>query len=190
MRSEKEETDEVDVFFILGEDIENTLTALRQDLSKISIGRAQVDVFDLIKADYYGAMTALPHMSIISVLSSNKVTIEPYDKSSLKIIEKALRNSGLDINPQITGNVINVFFPQMTLERRDKLIKLAKQHGEKAKISLRNHRRNAIDSIEKLKLGQDITNSNIKQIEAIVKEAVSSIEDAVDSRNKKLQEMK
>jgi len=188
---EPEEVDEVEfVFLELEESLGNTLNALRQDLSKIGTGRAQADIFDLIKVEYYGAMTALPHMSVISVRDSNKVSIEPHDKSSLKTIEKALCNSGLDINPQINGNLINVFFPQMTLERRDKLIKLAKQFGEKAKVSLRNHRRNAIDGIEGLKLGEDIASANLKKIEGSVKEAVGSIEGLVDSRNKKLQEMR
>lgn len=187
----KEKEYDIDLVFLdLEESIENTLSALRQDLSKISVGRSQTDIFDLIKVDYYGAVTPLPHMSIISVLDHNKVSIEPYDKSSLKIVEKALRESGLDIQSQINGNVINIFFPQMTLERRDKLIKLAKQFGEKAKISLRGHRRGAIDSMEGKKLGQDIVANNIRNIETTVKKAVSSIEELVDSRSKKLQEMR
>jgi ribosome recycling factor len=178
------------VFMDMEDSISNTLNALKQDLGKINIGRAQSDIFDLIKVDYYGAMTALPHMSVISVLDHNKVSIEPYDKSLLKIVEKAIRESNLDVNPQINGNMVNVFFPQMTLERRDKLIKLAKQYGEKAKISIRNHRHTALDNIAELKLGKDIENTHNKEIEGAIKEAVDNIEELVDSKHKKLQELK
>lgn len=144
----------------------------------------------LIKVDYYGTATALPHMSVISIVDYNKVSIQPYEKFSLKNIEKSLRESGLDLNPQIQGDVINVYFPQMTLEKRDKLIKLVKQYGEKAKVSIRNHRHTAIDGIKSLNLGQDIANSNIKEIELTVKKAVEDTEELVLIKNKKLFEMK
>lgn len=188
---EEEESDDLELIFLELEDsVSNTLTALKQDLSKINVGRAQSDIFDLIKVDYYGTMTALPHMSVISVLDYNKVSIEPYEKSSLKNVEKALRDSGLDINPQIQGNVVNVYFPQMTLERRDKLIKLAKQYGERAKVAIRNHRRSAIEDIEFLKIGKDIVSANLKKVELFIKNAVEEIENLVAIKNKKLFDMK
>jgi ribosome recycling factor len=170
--------------------IENTLTALKQDLSKINIGRAQSDIFDLIKIDYYGAQTALQHISVISVIDYNKITIEPYEKPYLKVIEKAIRESGLDINPQINGSLINIYFPQMTLERRDKLIKLAKEYGEKAKVAIRNHRRNAIKSVESLKLGKDLMDLEIKRAELLITKTVSSIEELVGTKNKNLRDLK
>jgi len=178
------------ILLSLEEDIGNTLFALKQDLSKINVGRAQSDIFDLIKVDYYGVMTALPHMSVISVLDYNKVSIEPYEKSSLKIIEKAICEAGLELNPQINGNIINIYFPQMTLDKRDKLIKLAKQYGEKAKVSLRNHRRNALDNVKAVKLGEDIITANSRKVEDIVKNAVNSIEELVNLKNKKLMELR
>jgi ribosome recycling factor len=187
----KNDKDDVDLFFLqLQENIQNTLNALKQDLSKINIGRAQSDIFDLVMVDYYGSKTLLPHMSVISVLDFNKVCIEPYEKSALKAIEKAIRESGLDVNPQIQGNVINIYFPQMTLERRDKLIKLCKAHGEKAKVAIRNHRHVGIDGIKGFNLGTDITNIEIRNIEIFIKKIVNEIEDLVDAKNKKLFNMR
>lgn len=169
--------------------IENTLDSLKGDLSKINVGRAQSDIFDLIKIDYYGSMTALNHISIISAVDYNKVIIEPYEKDFLRPIEKVLRNSSLNINPQIDGNVIRVCFPQFTLERRDELIKLVKAHGEKAKVALREHRRAALKDIGTLLSKNDIT-SETKKAEAFVTKGVNFIESIVEAKNKNLTNMR
>lgn len=183
--------DDIDLIFLdLEELLDNTLSALRQDLSKINIGRAQSDIFDLFKVEYHGAMVPLPHMAVISVLGQNKVVIEPYEKAYVKNVEKVIRNSELDLNPQVQGNVINVFFPQMTLEKRDKLIKLSKQYGEKSKVAIRNHRRTALDMLAHLALGRDVANLNIKEIERQIKKAVELTEELVALKNKNLQELK
>jgi ribosome recycling factor len=186
-----EDNEDVEIIFLeMEENVGNTLFSLQQDLSKINLGRAQSDIFDLIKVEYYGNMTLLPHMSVVSVIDYNKVSIEPYEKSSIKNIEKALNGSNLDFSTQIHGNLINVYFPLVTIERRDKLIKLVRQYGEKSKVAIRNVRRTAIDGVEELGLGKDITSDAIKKIEAFIKKAVSSIEDLTESKSKKLHDMR
>lgn len=168
----------------LNESIEDTLLALKNDLSKINLGRAQSDVFDLIKANYYGSMTSLVHMSIITVIDHNRVSIQPYDKQSIKEIEKAIRNSNLNLNPQISNGIINVCFPALTLARRDEMIKLVKAYAEKSKISIRDHRRIAIKTEESLEISKDEINAVIKKIETIVINSIKKIDEYVDSKTK------
>ena len=175
-----------EIFDILNDSLNNSLIALEHDLSKINLGRAQSDIFDLLKVNYYGSPTPLNHIAIISVISYNQVNIQPYDKSSLKEIEKTIRNSNLNLNPQINGDIIYVNFPQLTLERRDQMIKLVKSYGEKAKVSVRDHRREALREAAAAKISQNELVIVNKQIEATVKDVVSEIEDMTHDKVQEL----
>lgn len=178
------------IFKQLNTNITNTLEALQQDLSKISLGQAKSDIFELLKIDCYGSLTPLPHIALISLINSSKLTIEPYDKSMVNAIEKAIKETNLDFNIQSSKTNISVFFPQLTLERRDKFIKLAKQYGEDAKISLRNHRRTILDEIKNIKVGDTEKELMNKKAETIIKNSVGDIEELTKNKVKKLQELK
>lgn len=166
-------------------DIETTLNIFLQELSKIHTGNIKTSIFDLIKINYYGAVVSLSHVSTIYIVN-NKITIEPYEKSYIKVIEKALIESKLEFNPQINGSTINIYIPPMTLERRNKLSKFIKSLGEKSKISIRNLRRSSIKKIESFKLGEDLLSFKIKEIENLIEKSIIKIEQTIDLKNKEI----
>lgn len=177
-----------DIIIQLENNIKSTLELLRENLSKINVGRAQSDIFDLVKVNCYGTVMPLSHVAIINIIDISKVSIQPYDKSLLKNIDKQIRESDLNVTSNVTGDYINVFFPIMTLERRDNLIKMVNQYGEKAKIILREHRRNSLSSVDGLPSENDRISIS-KKAELIVTKAVDSIESLVDIKNKKLKQL-
>lgn len=173
----------------LENNIDNSLSALSTDLSKIALNQ-QSDIFDLIKIDCYGSMMALPHIAMVTTLDHTRATIQPYDKNLIKTIDKALRDSRLDLSTQIGRDNILVQFPRLTLERRDKLLVYVKEIAEKAKVSIRNHRRDAIRDLEKLKLSEDEERTNLKKIEGTIQKALEKVTEAAGNRTRKLEDLK
>lgn len=170
--------------------MEKCLTALERDFSAIRAGRANPAVLDKITVDYYGVPTAINQMAAVSVPEARLLVIQPWDTSTLKDIEKAINTSDIGINPQNDGKVIRLTFPQLTEEHRKTLQKDISRRGEEAKVAIRNVRRDAMDDIKKLKKDneitedqqkdgekklQDITDSFVKQAEAITKKKEEEI---------------
>lgn len=172
----------------LESNIDSTLEFLRESLSKINIGRAQTDIFDLVKVNCYDTIMPLSHVAIINVVDASKIVIQPHDKSLIKIIDKQIRDCNLNVSCSISGNVINVFFPLMTLDRRDSLMKMVNQYGEKAKVILREHRRNALSEANDIPSENDRTSLN-KKIELLVSQTVDNIEKLTDDKNRKLKQL-
>jgi ribosome recycling factor len=172
----------------LESNIESVLEFLRLSLSKINTGKVQSNIFDLVKIECYGTTMSLSHIAIINVVGVNKVSIQPHDKSLTKIIDTQIRNSDLNVTSHINGDFINVFFPLMTAEHRDSLVKMVSQYGEKAKIMLREYRRTALSAANEL-IGEDDRISINKKTELLVSKAVSSIENLVDNKNKNLKQL-
>ena len=172
------------VFAKTKEKMEKCLDSLERDFSSIRAGRANPAVLDKVMVDYYGAPTPVNQMAAISVPEARLLVIQPWDASTLRDIEKAINMSDIGINPQNDGKVIRLAFPQLTEEHRKNLQKDIAKRGEEAKVAIRNVRRDAMDSIKKLKKNneiteddqkdgekrlQDITDDFIKQSEAITK---------------------
>jgi ribosome recycling factor len=160
--------------------MERSIEALRKDLSRIRTGRASLALLDGISVDYYGTATALNQMATLAVPESRLITIQPWDKTQIGPIEKAIQRSDLGLTPTNDGTLIRLSIPPLTADRRKDLVKQVKKVGEESKIALRNVRREGNDmlkSLEKDKLvseddwrrGQDqvqkITDRYIAQID-------------------------
>ena len=132
------------------EKMEKAVVVAKEDFAAIRTGRAHPAMFNKIVADYYGAPTPINQLASFSVPEPRMAVVTPFDKSALRNIEQAIRDSDLGVNPSNDGNIIRVVFPELTEERRREYIKVAKGKGEDAKVSIRSVRRKAKDAIDKL----------------------------------------
>ena len=142
-----------------------TLDILAKDYAAIRAGRANPAVLDKVTVDYYGAPTPINQMAAVSVTEARTLTIQPWDRSTLKEIEKAIHASDIGINPQNDGSVIRLMFPPLTEERRKELSKDISKQGEEAKVSVRNIRRDAMDKLKAMKKAGELTEDDLKAAE-------------------------
>ena len=145
--------------------MQKSVTSLENNFASIRAGRATPAVLDKIMVDYYGTPTAIQSMAAISVAEARVLVIQPWDKTSLKSIEKAILASDLGITPMNDGNVIRLSFPQPTEERRKELCKTVKKYGEEAKVVVRNVRRDTLDKFKAMKKNGDLTEDDQKDAE-------------------------
>ena len=130
-----------------------TLDVLKEDFGTIRAGRANPHVLDKIKVDYYGSPTPIQQVGNVSVPEARMIVIQPWDKSMLKAVEKAILTSELGINPTNDGSVIRLVFPELTEDRRKELSKEVKKKGDQAKVAIRNIRRDANEAFKKMEKG-------------------------------------
>jgi ribosome recycling factor len=128
--------------------MQKTIEHLTKDLATLRAGRANPAMLDKVMADYYGEPTPLNQLANITVPEARLLVIQPWDKSSIASIEKAILKSDLGVNPSNDGNVIRIAIPQLTEERRKELVKVVKKRGEEAKVAVRNIRRDANDMLK------------------------------------------
>ena len=170
--------------------MEKTLDALDREYSAIRAGRANPKVLNNIVVDYYGTPTPLNQMAAISVPEPRLLTIQPWDASTLKEIEKAINTSDIGINPQNDGKVIRLAFPQLTEEHRKALVKDVSKKAEEAKIAIRNIRRDAMDDIKKLKKDNAITEDDQKdgekELQKITDSYIKQIEEMSEKKEKEI----
>ena len=134
------------------EKMQKTISVLERDFAAIRAGRANPNVLDKVTVDYYGTPTPISQMATVSVAEARVLTIQPWDKSQLKPIEKAIQASDIGINPANDGTVLRLTFPQLTEERRKEIVKDIKKMGEDSKVAVRSIRRDVIDKLkEKLR---------------------------------------
>lgn len=133
------------------EKMKKALESLKREFHTLRTGRANPGVLDRIEAEYYGTMTPLKGLANINVPDARTLLIQPYDKSSLKEIEKAIINSGLGFTPNNDGSVIRIVIPVLTEERRKEMTKIVRKYAEEARVAVRNIRREAMDELKKLK---------------------------------------
>ncbi len=148
-----------------------SLEALKGELAKLRTGRAHAGLLEHVKVDYYGNKSPLNQLANISVADARTLTVTPYDKSSTQAIEKAIRESGLGLNPAATGTVIRVPLPSLTEERRKELGKHVRVEGENAKVAVRNVRRDANQHLKDLLKKKQITEDEDKRAEDAVQKA-------------------
>lgn len=139
------------------ERMKKSVDALDREYKSVRAGRANAGVLDRITVDYYGVPTPIQQMAAISVPEARTLLIAPWDKSTLKEIEKAILTSDIGINPQNDGTSIRLNFPPLTEERRKDIVKDIRKKGEEAKVAVRNQRRDALDKLKALKKGNSIT---------------------------------
>ena len=170
--------------------MEKTLDALDREYSAIRAGRANPKVLNNIVVDYYGTPTPLNQMAAISVPEPRLLTIQPWDTSTLRDIEKAISTSDIGINPQNDGKVIRLAFPQLTEEHRKNLVKDVSKKAEEAKVAIRNIRRDAMDDIKKLKKDNAITEDDQKdgekELQKITDNYIKQIDEMGDKKEKEI----
>jgi ribosome recycling factor len=152
---------------------------LEVELTKIRAGKANPQILDGITVDYYGAPTPLAQVANVSVADARTLTIQPWERNMLQPIERAIIASNIGINPQNDGQIIRMFLPPLTEERRKEFVKRAGGEGEQAKIAIRNIRRDAIEGIKKLQK-DGLSEDTAKDAEAEVQELTNKFIDTVD----------
>ncbi|KAL8151519.1 hypothetical protein V2J09_021327 [Rumex salicifolius] len=146
------------------ERMEKTIENLRTSFNSIRTGRANPSLLDRIEVDYYGTPVSLKSIAQISTPDSSSLLVSPYDKSSLKAIEKALVASEIGVTPNNDGEVIRMSLPQLTSERRKEMSKVAAKMTEEGKVALRNIRRDALKAYEKLQKEKKLSEDNVKDL--------------------------
>ena len=170
--------------------MEKTCEYLEADFMTIRAGRANPHVLDRLRIDYYGTPTPIQQVGNVTVPEARMIVIQPWEKSLLKEIEKAILVSDLGINPTNDGNVIRLVFPELTEERRKDLAKDVKKKGEGAKVAVRNIRRDAMDSIKKMEKAGDISEDDLKQgeekIQKITDKMIEKVDKAIETKTKEI----
>lgn len=147
------------------ERMQRRIDHLLDEYSQIRAGRANPAVLDKIKIDYYGTPTPISQVASVSVTEARTLTIQPWDASIIKDIERAILTSDLGINPQNDGKLLRIIFPPLTEDRRKELVKDISKLSEDTKVQIRNVRREAIDKLKAMKKSGDITEDDLKQAE-------------------------
>lgn len=167
-----------------------TLEVLKEDFGTIRAGRANPHVLDKIKVDYYGSPTPIQQVGNVSVPEARMIVIQPWDKSMLKAVEKAILTSELGINPTNDGSVIRLVFPELTEERRKELAKDVKKKGEATKVAIRNIRRDANDAFKKMEKADEISEDDLKEaeekIQKLTDKMVAEVDKAVENKTKEI----
>lgn len=144
------------------EKMNKTVNSLKNEFASIRAGRANPSVLDKVLVDYYGTPTPVNQMAAVSVSEARVLVIQPWDKSLIKAIEKAIQASDIGINPSNDGNVIRLTFPQLTEDRRKEIVKDLKKYGEEAKVAIRSARRDANDKLKAKKKNSELTEDDLK----------------------------
>ena len=142
-----------------------TIEHVKADFASVRAGRANAGVLDRIMVEYYGTPTPLNQVAAIASPDPRTLTIQPWDGTLLRAIEKAIQTSDLGINPQNDGRIIRLAFPQLTEERRKELTKQVHKYGEDGKVAIRNIRREAMDAFKKAEKKNEITEDDLKKLE-------------------------
>ena len=175
------------------EKMDKAVSVAKEEFSVIRTGRAHPGMFAKITAEYYGAQTPVNQLASFHVPEPRMIVIQPFDKSSLAAIEKAIRNSDLGVNPSNDGAIIRVIFPELTEERRREYIKTARHKAEDSRVSIRNIRRHAKDSLDKMvkngEAGEDEVRRAERELENVTHTYVAQIDDLLSNKEAELLEV-
>ena len=175
---------------IYEEKMGKSLDVLLEEYSSIRAGRANPHVLDKIKVDYYGTPTPIQQVGNLSVPEARMIVIQPWEKSLLKAIEKAILTSDLGINPTNDGQVIRLVFPELTEERRKDLVKDVKKKGDATKVAVRNIRRDANEAFKKMEKAGDISEDEQKtaeeKIQKLTDKMIDKIDAAIEAKTKEI----
>jgi ribosome recycling factor len=173
--------------------MEQAVEKVGEDFGAIRTGRANPQILNKVTVDYYGTPTPLQQLANFSVPEPRILIVNPFDKGSVNDIERAIRDSGLGLNPANDGGVIRCVFPELTEERRKDYIKMAKQAAEEGKIAIRNIRRSARDEMQKLEddgeVGKDEHDRYTKRVEDLTAAHVARIDQLLDQKEQDLLEV-
>ena len=167
-----------------------TIGVLRSDMATIRTGIASPALLDRIAVDYYGAQTPINQLANISVPEPRMLAIQPWDKSAIAAIEKAIMKSDLGITPTSDGTVIRLVMPQLTQDNRKELVKRVKKKGEDAKVSVRNIRRDGNDDLKGLEKSKEITEDESKgaqdDIQKVTDKFIAEVDKVIDNKEKEI----
>mgnify|MGYP001815688273 FL=1 len=170
-----------------------SVESLRTELTKIRTGRAHPSLLDQIVVDYYGTDTPINQVANVTVEDSRTLAVAPWEKQMVAVVEKAIINSGLGLNPSTAGNLIRIPMPPLTEERRRELVKVVKNEGENAKIALRNIRRDANSDFKDLLKAKDISEDECHDAEDSVQKHtdkyVANVDEVIAAKEKELMEI-
>ena len=175
---------------IYEEKMQKCVDYLVADFAAIRAGRANPNVLNKIRVDYYGTPTPIQQVANVSVPEPRMIQIAPWDRSLIKAIEKAIMTSELGINPSNDGTVIRLIFPEVTEERRKQLAKDVKKKGEEQKVAVRNVRRDGVDAVKKLEKASEVTEDDRKdledQLQKMTDKYIKNIDKAVEDKTKEI----
>ena len=167
-----------------------SVESLRVNLTHVRTGRAHVGLLDAIRVDYYGSEMPINQVANVTLADSRTISIQPYEKKMVQVVEKAIRDSDLGVNPATSGDVIRVPMPALTEERRRELGKLVHREGEDAKVAIRNIRRDAIQHLKDLlknsELGEDQEKRAQDEVQKMTDKAIADIDKLVAEKEKDL----
>ncbi len=167
--------------------------SLRRELTKLRAGRASGALLDGLKADYYGTPTPLAQMAHINVPEPRLLTVKPWDRSMVKAVEKAIRESDLGLNPQVDGDVVRIPLPPLTEERRKEFVKIARKYGEECKVAIRKVRHDTLDMLSDLEVEGESSADEVerakKKVEDSIQEAVKQVDGMITNKEKDILEV-
>ena len=165
---------------IYEEKMNKTVSVMTSEFASIRAGRANPAVLDKVLVDYYGTPTKIREMASVSVSEARVLVIQPYDKSSLKNIERAIQTSDIGINPANDGTVLRLTFPQLTEERRKEIVKQVSRMAEDSKVAIRSIRRDANDRFKAMKKNGEATEDDVKSLETQIQKLTDKFVEEID----------
>lgn len=173
--------------------MEKSIESLQKELSGIRTGRANPALVERLSVDYYGAATPLQSLAGISTPEARMLVIQPYDRSAIGAIEKAIQKSELGLTPNNDGQVIRIQIPQLTEERRKEFVKIVGRKAEEARVSVRNIRRDEVDHLRKLEkeghVSKDVIEDGIKEVQAVTDRFIAKVDEAATKKEAEILEV-
>ena len=174
------------------ERMEKSIASLKDSLNTVRTGRASVALFDKVRVDYYGSKSPLNQVATVSIPEARSVIIQPFDKTLIGEIEKAIQTADLGLNPSNDGKVIRIAIPPLTAERRKELVKQVKAIAETSRTAIRNIRRDGNDELKKLQKSGELTEDGLKQeedkLQKLTDKYIAEINKIYDSKEKEILE--
>lgn len=175
------------------ERMKKAIDALRRELVSLRAGRANPSLLDKISVEYYGALTPINQLATITVPEARLLVIQPFDKTSIGNIEKAIQKSDLGLTPTNDGSVIRIAIPALTEERRKELVKLVKKYAEEAKVAVRNVRRDVNDDLKKIQKDGELTEDELRrstdEVQKLTDKYISEIDAVAENKEKEIMEV-
>jgi len=173
--------------------MDKTIETLRSELAKIRTGKATTVLLDSIKVDYYGNMVPLNQVGNVSVLDAHTLAITPWEKQMVQIVDKAILEANLGLNPISDGTNLKIPIPPLNEERRKELVKLVKKFGEESKVAIRNIRRDAIDHLKReekeKKMTEDQLHDAEKEVQKLTDDHIKLVDDTLKHKEKEIMEV-
>ena len=168
------------------EHMQKSIDAMKRDFATLRTGKVTTSIVDNVKVDYYGTPTALNQVGNVIATDATTISITPWEKSLLGAIEKAIQEANIGVNPNNDGDFIKLFFPPMTSEQRQEIVKQAKAMSEKAKVAIRNIRKDSNDKVKKLEKEKEISEDEMKKgldhVQKITDEYIAKIDEILKNK--------